>query len=39
MAGVNTMAEAGRQAAIAASGAEGCDFRGHLLAAKDEKYA
>jgi hypothetical protein len=39
MAAVNTMAEAGRQAGIAASAAEGCDFRGHLLAVKGEKYA
>jgi hypothetical protein len=38
MAGVNTMAEAGRQAAIS-PGAAGCRFRGHLLAVKDEKYA
>jgi hypothetical protein len=39
MAAVNTMAEAPRQAGIAAGAAEGCRFRGHLLAVKDEKYA
>jgi hypothetical protein len=39
MAGVNIMAEAARQAGIVAGAAEGCRFRGHLLAVKDEKYA
>jgi hypothetical protein len=39
MGAVNTMAEAGRQAGIAPGAADGCRFRGHLLAVKDEKYA